>query len=68
MKLYGIDIYGKSWNTRGCCPGHDLFPRESYSNRRSVKKHRADTKLAHRLARRIGRYRIEKEINEEGRY
>ena len=25
MKLYGLDVYGKNWNTRGCCPGHDLF-------------------------------------------
>ena len=65
MKLYGLDIYGKNWNTRGCCPGHDLFPREKYSNRRSTKAHREATKLAHRLARRIGRYRDAQEIKNE---
>jgi hypothetical protein len=58
MKLYGIDVYGKHHITRGCCPGHDLFPRETYRNRRSVKAHRRDTKLAHRLGRHIAKNKI----------
>ncbi len=46
MKTYGVDK-----GDRGCCPGHDKFPRETYSNRRSVKAHRRDTKIAHSRAR-----------------
>lgn len=69
MKLYGLDIYGKNWNTRGCCPGHDLFSEPSGSSDEDgpgrARAHRADTKLAHRLARRIGKQRMKKDINND---
>lgn len=68
MKLYGLDIYGKNWGTRGCCPGHDLFSEPNRTRRVNpgrARAHRDDTKLAHRLARRIGRFRVAKEIREE---
>ena len=65
MKLYGLELFGKNHAVRGCCPGHDLFPRETYNNKRSVKAHRRDTKLAHRQARHAYRREvriIQKEI------
>ena len=68
MKLYGIDVYGKDWGTRGCCPGHDLFSAPNRSERVNPGKaraHRADTKLAHRLGRRIGRYLLKKDIRND---
>ena len=65
MKLYGIDVYGKSHTARRYSPGHDLFPREKYSSRRSDKAHRAATKLAHRLGRHIAKYRLNKDIRND---
>lgn len=51
MHTYGLrNIY-----QRGCCPGHDPFPRDSYRNRRSVKKHRLITKIYRRIERRVTR-------------
>lgn len=46
MKAYGVgrkDV--------GCCPGHDKYSPESYSNRRSKKAQTRDTKQAHGRAR-----------------
>lgn len=43
--------YGVSKKDRGCCPGHDRYPRETYSNKRSKRAKRRDTKIAHRVER-----------------
>lgn len=37
----------------GCCPGHDDYPNDSYSNRRSKKARSRDKAREHRTARRI---------------
>jgi hypothetical protein len=46
MKPYGID--GKD---RGCCPGHDKFPKQKYSSRRSQRAHAKANRIAHKRAR-----------------
>lgn len=52
MKPYGIKK-----KDRGCCPGHDKFPNETYNTHSSQKAKRRDTKYAH------GRERINNKIN-----
>ena len=47
MKPYGVSRK----NGEFCCPGHDKFPRSTYSSRRSKKAQTRDTKLAHRMER-----------------
>lgn len=44
--------YGVNRGDRGCCPGHDLTPRETYNNRRSKKAHTRDARKAARRERR----------------
>lgn len=51
MKTYGLT----DRSLRGCCPGHDKFPRESYNNRRSKRRNRLTTKIMRRRQRRIDR-------------
>jgi hypothetical protein len=46
MKAYGVKR-----RDRGCCPGHDKFPRETYANNDSKRAQARDTKLAHGIAR-----------------
>lgn len=46
MKAYGVTKHD-----RGCCPGHDRFPKETYRNRRSKKAQTRDTQIAHQVAR-----------------
>lgn len=46
MKPYGVDR-----KDRGCCPGHDKFPPDSYSSRRSHRAHARARRLAHKRAR-----------------
>lgn len=58
MKPYGLHKYGM----RGCCPGHDEFPRESYSSRRSKKRHRLNTKKKRREFRRAQRQKMLEQI------
>ena len=43
--------YGVRRQDRGCCPGHDKFPWDTYRSRRSKKAQTRDTKLAHQIAR-----------------
>ena len=50
MKTYGVKR-----KDRGCCPGHDKYPKESYNSRRSKKAHRIATKQAHRRGRALER-------------
>jgi hypothetical protein len=61
MKPYGLDKYGM----RGCCPGHDEFPRETYNSRRSKKRHRLDTKKKRREFRRKQRQKLREQIINE---
>lgn len=46
MKPYGVDR-----KDAGCCPGHDKYPRETYSNRKSQKAQTRDTRQAHQRER-----------------
>lgn len=46
MKAYGVKK-----EDAGCCPGHDTFPREKYSNRRSQKARARDKRIAHKMGR-----------------
>jgi hypothetical protein len=43
--------YGVKRKDRGCCPGHDKFPRDTYRNRKSKKAHSRDSQIAHGIAR-----------------
>ena len=46
MKAYGVKR-----RDRGCCPGHDKFPADSYRNRRSKRARAKSKRLAHKAAR-----------------
>ena len=46
MKAYGVDR-----RDRGCCPGHDKFPCDTYRNRRSKKARAVANRIAHKRAR-----------------
>jgi hypothetical protein len=48
MKPYGVN---PRWH-QNCCPGHDVFPRETYRNNRSKRAQTRDTAIAHRAERR----------------
>lgn len=43
--------YGVKRGDRGCCPGHDKFPRDTYRSRRSKKARAKANRLAHKRAR-----------------
>lgn len=60
MKCFGVRR-----GDRGCCPGHDTFPKEKYSSRRSTKAHRRDTKIAHRMGRHLLNRKIETENDDD---
>jgi hypothetical protein len=36
-----------------CCPGHSVFPSDTYKNRRSKRARSRDKKIEHRYTRRI---------------
>jgi hypothetical protein len=46
MKPYGVDR-----RDRGCCPGHDKYPSDSYGSRRSKHARQKARRLAHKRAR-----------------
>lgn len=46
MKAYGVKR-----GDRGCCPGHDKYPADSYNTRRSKREHTRLTREAHGRAR-----------------
>lgn len=48
--------------TPTCCPGHDLFPNDTYNSRRSKKARARDKKLSSKMARRILKQRDKGEI------
>lgn len=43
--------YGVKRKDRGCCPGHDKFPADTYSNRKSKRAHKKAKHDAHSRAR-----------------
>lgn len=43
--------YGVKRQDRGCCPGHDKFPPDTYRNRKSKKARARDKRIAHGIAR-----------------
>lgn len=48
-----------------CCPGHDLYPNETYSSRRSKKARARDKKMEHQHARSIFNREVKKQIMKE---
>lgn len=57
MKAYGVDR-----KDRGCCPGHDKFPSDSYNSTRSKKCRARMKRIAHKRARARARVVTTKEI------
>ena len=51
MKREIMSVPGAVFDCR--CPGHDTWPCETYSNRRSKRARARDKKLEHRYARRV---------------
>lgn len=49
-------------HTYGCCPGHDLFPRDSYSGRRSKKKRAKDKIKEHKMVRQYVKRLVQYEL------
>ncbi len=52
-------------HTGWCCPGHDLYPNETYRSRRSKKARSRDKKIEHQHARSIMKRETQKEIVKE---
>ena len=46
MQPYGVDR-----KDRGCCPGHDKFPRDCYNSKLSIHAHAKAKRIAHKRAR-----------------
>lgn len=46
----------------GCCPGHDDFPCETYSSRRSKRARSRDIKKEHRYVRKLQRRELKQII------
>lgn len=51
-----------NWNISGCCPGHDVYPSETYKSRRSKKARARDKKLEHQHARSIAKRNMKGEL------
>jgi hypothetical protein len=45
-----------------CCPGHDIYPNETYANNRSKRARSRDKKIEHRYVRRVKEYRLRQEL------
>lgn len=54
--------YGVKREARGCCPGHDTFPADTYNNRQSKKARARDKKLSHQIARARAKAAMTKEV------
>jgi hypothetical protein len=50
-KENAMRAYGVKRNDRGCCPGHDKFPSETYRSRRSKRARAEARRIAHKRAR-----------------
>jgi hypothetical protein len=57
MKAYGVDR-----KDRGCCPGHDKFPCDSYGSARSRRAHAKANRIAHKRARARSRAALANEV------
>lgn len=55
--------YGVRRKDFGCCPGHDLFPKEKYKSRRSQKARAKGIKMSHQMGRSRLKTDLQKEIN-----
>jgi len=58
MKAYGVDR-----KDRGCCPGHDKFPCDSYNSGRSRRAHAKANRIAHKRARARAAVELRNEVN-----
>jgi hypothetical protein len=62
LSLFGKETamraYGVKRNDRGCCPGHDKFPSETYRSRRSKRSRAEARRIAHKRARAWARVEI----------
>lgn len=56
--------YGRDRKDYGCCPGHDLYPSETYNSNRSKRARSRDNKRMHRHERRSVKIRITTTENE----
>lgn len=63
MKREILDITGKVPGR--CCPGHDIFPAETYSNNRSKRARSRDKKIEHRYVRRFKEQQLIKDVKHE---
>lgn len=59
MKPYGVDR-----EDRGCCPGHDKYPPDSYDSSISKKARAKSIKNSHSRARARAKLEVIKEIQE----
>ncbi|WP_315768481.1 MULTISPECIES: hypothetical protein [unclassified Bradyrhizobium] len=50
--------YGRHRRDYGCCPGHDLYPSETYNSRRSKKARSRDNAKMHRAFRRTSKQEL----------
>lgn len=62
MKREILDAIPHNWNITGCCPGHDVYPDDTYSSRRSKKARARDKKKEHQHARSIAKREMIKEL------
>lgn len=56
--------YKRGENICGCCPGHDLFPCETYRNRRSKKARSRDRKKENQYVRQLQKRELQELIEE----
>jgi hypothetical protein len=59
MKAYGVKR-----KDRGCCPGHDKFPNDTYNTRASLKARRRARLKAHKRARAWNKIEVRKALAE----
>lgn len=60
-----MKMYGRKKEHYGCCPGHDTYPSERYSSRRSDKARSRDNKQCHRRGRRTDKMQLQQEVNNQ---
>lgn len=54
--------YGVRRRDRGCCPGHDKFPNDTYGSRRSHRARSQARQLAHSIARARSRQELRRTV------
>ena len=63
MKRQMAELPGKQLRNSRCCPGHDVYPNETYSSNRSKRARARDIKIEHQHARSILKRLINEELN-----